>query len=131
MGTSKVIFLSGLYMILGFYTVSFRSTDETNFANALGNSTIAQIDQIAKTGISLALMTMGGDSSASTISQRKVSVLGGSVTISANRPVSLPLSQSQVIATGEMNGRQIQTTAVVQFHGGRWKVLKVYSQTLS
>jgi len=35
MGTSKVILLSGIYLVLGFYTVSFTAADEANYTNAL------------------------------------------------------------------------------------------------
>ena len=130
MGTSKVILLSGIYLILGFYTVSFTAADESNFSSALTVASETQAEQLAKTGMSLALQRFANNLTMYTISSTTVTTMGGTVTYSASRPASFPLTQTQVIATGTYNGVQVQTTAVFHQYGGRWKLLRVMSQSV-
>jgi len=130
MGTSKVILLSGIYLILGFYTVSFTAADETNFSSALTVATETQAEQLAKTGVSLALQRFANNLTMYTIGSTTVTTMGGTVSYSASRPASFPLTQTQVIATGTYNGVQVQTTAVFHQYGGRWKLLRVMSQSV-
>ena len=130
MGTSKVILLSGIYLILGFYTVSFTAADESNFSSALTVASETQAEQLAKTGMSLALQRFANNLTMYTISSTTVTTMGGTVTYLASRPASFPLTQTQVIATGTYNGKQVQTTAVFHQYGGRWKLLRVMSQSV-
>jgi hypothetical protein len=130
MGTSKVILLSGIYLILGFYTVSFTAADETNFSSALTVATKSQAEQLSKTGVSLALQRFANNLAMTSIGTTNVSTLGGSVEYSASQPVSFPATQTQIISTGTYNGVTVQTTAVFHQFGGRWKVLRVYSKTV-
>jgi hypothetical protein len=130
MGTSKVILLSGIYLILGFYTVSFTAADETNFSSALTVATESQAEQLSKTGVSLALQRFANNLAMTSIGTTNVSTLGGSVEYSASQPVSFPATQTQIISTGTYNGVTVQTTAVFHQFGGRWKVLRVYSKTV-
>ena len=76
MGSSKIIMLSGVYMILGMYSVSFDTAHQSNFDLASKTAISIQAEQIARTGISLAMTRMGGNSSIHTFSS-SVSVLGG------------------------------------------------------
>lgn len=131
MGTSKIILLSGVYMVLGLYTVSFISADESNFSNALQVSSTLQSEQIAKSGLALALAGLGNDISKTSIPASEVTISGGVLSYSASRPASFPLTQTQVVSTGQFNGEQVQMTAVFHFQGGRWKVLRVYTVTLA
>lgn len=130
MGTSKVILLSGIYLILGFYTVSFTAADETNFSSALTVATESQAEQLAKTGISLALQRFANNLAMTSIGTTNVSTMGGSVVYSASQPVSFPATQTQVVSTGTYNGVTVETTAVFHQYGGRWKVLRVYSKVV-
>lgn len=128
MGSSKIIVLAGVYLLLGFYTVSFNAADEANFSTALSVATEVQAEQLAKTGVSLALQRFGSNLAMYTISSTSVTTMGGNVTYSASRPASFPLTQTEVIATGTYNGVQVQTTAVFHQYGGRWKLLRVTSE---
>lgn len=131
MGTSKILLLTGVYTILGVYTVNFSGADQANFARALEVSSSLQSEQLATAGVSLALTELGSDAAKSAISVRRVSMLGGTVTISAERPASFPASLTQVVSTGLFNNEQVRITTVMQYHGGRWKVLRTFTQTLS
>lgn len=131
MGTSKILLLTGVYAILGVYTVNFSSADQANFSRALEVSSTLQSEQLATAGVSIALTELGSDASKSSISMRRVTMLGGTVTISAERPVSYPATLTQVVSTGLFNNEQVRITSVMQYNGGRWKVLRTFTQTIS
>ncbi len=128
MGSSKIIVLSGVYLMLGFYTVSFNAADEANFSTALTVATEMQAEQLAKTGVSLALQKFADYNWMSSISPTSVSTMGGSITYSASRPASFPLTQVEVISTGYYNDKIVKSTAVFHYYGGRWKMLRVISE---
>ncbi|MBI2429073.1 MAG: hypothetical protein HYV29_09815 [Ignavibacteriales bacterium] len=130
MGTSKIVMLSGVYVILGFYTISFNRADETNFSNALNATSTAQAEQLAQTGVSLALAYMADNASLYSFSTRSLSTMGGTVAYASSRPASFSATQSEVRATGTFNGKQVVMTAVFHYYGGRWKVLRVYTETV-
>lgn len=131
MGTSKILLLTGVYAILGVYTVNFSSADQANFSRALEVSSTLQSEQLATAGVSIALTELGSDASKSSISTRRVTMLGGTVTISAERPLSYPATLTQVVSTGLFNNEQVRITSVMQYNGGRWKVLRTFTQTIS
>lgn len=130
MGSSKIIVLSALYLMLGFYSSSFNAADESNFSAALTTATETQAEQLAKTGISLALQKFGANLTITSLPKTDVTTMGGTVTYSANQPASFPSTQTQVFAIGVVEGKTVETTAVFHQYGGRWKVLRVYSKTV-
>lgn len=131
MGTSKILLLTGVYAILGVYTVNFSGVDQANYSRALEVSSTLQSEQLATAGVSIALTELGSDASKSSISTRRVTMLGGTVTISAERPLSYPATLTQVVSTGLFNNEQVRITSVMQYNGGRWKVLRTFTQTIS
>lgn len=130
MGSSKIILLSGVYLILGFYTLSFQRVDENNFTSTITASSKMQAEQYAQIGLSLALTTMANNSSMYSFSPRTFSTAGGTVMYSASRPAGFPSTQTQVIAIGIHNGKQVTMTAVYHFYGNRWKILRVFTETV-
>jgi hypothetical protein len=130
MGSSKIIILSAVYLILGFYTVSYNAADEANFSAAFVVATESQAEQLAKTGVSLALQKFANNLSINTIAQTEVITMGGKITYSASRPASFPLNQTQVVAIGYYEGRSIKSTAVFHQYGGRWKLLRVMNENV-
>jgi hypothetical protein len=130
MGSSKVIVLSALYLMLGFYSSSFNAADESNFSSALTTATETQAEQLSKTGVSLALQRFANNLAMTSIGTTTVATMGGSVTYSASQPASFPSTQTMVVATGTYEGKTIETTAVLHQYGGRWKILRVYSKTV-
>ncbi|MDP1677162.1 MAG: hypothetical protein Q8L88_09870, partial [Bacteroidota bacterium] len=112
MGTSKIAMLSGVYLILGMYTVSFTTTDRENNSIAESVANSIQAEQIARTGISLAMTKMGGTYSSSTreYSNQNASVMNGSVVFSASQS-GLPASQSQVTSTATFAGKTVTIKA--------------------
>ena len=128
MGSSKIIVLSGVYLLLGFYTVSFNAADEANFSTALTVATEMQAEQLAKTGVSLAVQKFAANSLMSSIPSTSVTTMGGSITYSASRPATFPSTQVEVVSMGYYSDKIVKSTAVLHYYGGRWKLLRVISE---
>lgn len=127
MGSSKVILLSGVYLILGFYTLSFNSTNEANFSNALSVASSLQTEQLARTGLALSLQKLGNNPAVYSFAEETLQMNNGTITYQANRPVGFPATQTQVVSTALFNNQEVTMTAVYHFQNGRWKILKVYT----
>jgi hypothetical protein len=125
MGTSKIIMLSGIYMILGMYTVSFNSADGASFDLAAKTATTVQAEQIARTGISLALAKMANTPSSATSNTINVSVMGG--TVNCTVPAFNSGSQYLITSTGIFNGKNVVVKAVFVYTNNRWRVNRIYT----
>ena len=122
MGSSKIIMLSGVYLILGMYTVSFDAAHQSNFDLAAQTATMVQAEQIARTGISLAMTKMGGVNTTNTFSDISASVSSGSVKYSASGNTN----QSQITSTGTFNGKTVVVKATFVYYNNRWRVNRMY-----
>ncbi|MEI7906089.1 MAG: hypothetical protein WCI84_01900 [Bacteroidota bacterium] len=136
MGSSKVIMLSGVYLIFGFYTVAFNNADESMFKTSTKTAALAQEEQMAQTGLSLASGYMSNDPSRNVFATRTFVSGNNTVRYSATHPASFPVSQTQVtsvasrstVVGGVVKETQVVTqTAVYQFHNGRWKQVRVFT----
>ncbi len=125
MGTSKIVMLSGIYLILGMYTVGFTSADRNNSSIAESVANSIQAEQIARTGISLAMTKMGGSFAISSYANQNASVMNGSVVYSASQ-AGLPATQSQVTSTATFAGKTVTIKAVFSYDRNRWRVIRMY-----
>ena len=125
MGTSKIVMLSGVYLILGMYTVSFTAADRNNSTIAESVANSIQAEQIARTGISLAMTKMGASFATSSYTNQNASVMNGSVVYSASQS-GLPTSQSQVTSTATFAGKTVTIKAVFSYDRNRWRVIRMY-----
>lgn len=137
MGSSKIIMLSGIYLIFGFYIVAFNNADNSMFKSSLKTATLAQEEQFALTGLSLAKTYMGSNASRYTFPTRTFVSGSDTVRYSAAQPVGYPASQTQVTSVAShatvVGGtvkvmREVTQTAVYQFHNGRWKQMRVFTE---
>ena len=133
MGTSKISLISGVYIILGLYTFAFNNSDETvsKLAYTAGNQT--QAEQLAKTGLSLALLKLyyynpSTNYSSTYFSTQNASSMGGSVTYKASVVSGLASDERQVVATGTIGNTTVTVTAVVHYNSGRWRIERTYLQ---
>jgi hypothetical protein len=110
-----------VYLILGMYAVSFDDAHQSNFDLAATTATTIQAEQLARTGISLAMTTMGKDSSTHNLTG-SLSTLGGSVVYSA---VGTP-SESEITSTASFNGKRVVVKAVFSFYNNRWRMTRLY-----
>ena len=136
MGSSRIIMLSGVYLIFGFYTIAFNNADESMFKSSMKSATLSGSEQLAQTGLSLASGYMANDFSKINFATRTFVTGTDTVKYSATHPVSLPASQTQVTSTAShttvvggvvKDSRTVTQTAVYQFHNGRWKQMRVFT----
>lgn len=125
MGTSKVVTLLGVYLIVTIYTLSFYVTDERNSTSVEAFASTIQAEQIARAGLALAMTTMGSNSAISSYAPQSSSILSGSVVHSASL-TGLPGLQSQITSTGTFNGKIITVTALFKYDLGHWRVVNTY-----
>jgi hypothetical protein len=117
--------LSGIYLILGMYTVSFTSADNTNSVIAESVANSVQAEQIARTGISLALSKMGGSLATSSYTDQNAAVMNGSVVYSASQ-TGLPATQSQITSIATFSGKTVTVKALFSYDRNRWRVIRMY-----
>ena len=136
MGSSKIIMLSGVYLMFGFYTVAFNNADESMYKSSIKTTSISQEEQFAQTGLSLAGGYMGSNSARSSYATRTFVSGIDTVKYSATQPAGFPASQTQVTSTAShttvVGGvskvtRTVTETAVYQYHNGRWKQMRVFT----
>lgn len=138
MGSSKIIMLSGIYLIFGFYIAAFNNVDEMVFKASVKAASMAQTEQMAQSGVALAKSFMGASPSQTLSTKTFVSGLD-TVRYSA-APGLLPASQTLITSvathytTINENGtptikvvRKVTQTALMQYHNSRWKQLKTYT----
>jgi hypothetical protein len=109
--------------MLGMYNVSFYQADRLNSTAVEAVANAVQAEQLARTGISIAVTTMADDVSKNTLGQQTVSFTNGTITYQA---WILSGTQSKVTSTGTFNGKTVTMKAVVSFERNRWRVLRSY-----
>ncbi len=125
MGTSKIVMLCGVYLVLGMYTLSFSVAGKTNSEIASGVASSVQAEQLARTGISVGMTKMGTDSLMFSYEDQNFSILNGTIVYSASQS-GLPASQSHITSTGIFNGKSITITALCSFDRGRWRIVRMF-----
>jgi len=108
--------------MLGMYTVSFDAAHQSNFDLAATTATLVQAEQLARTGISLAMTKMGGNSSIYSYNVGSTSIMGGSVAYSATGTSS----QSQITSTAIYNGKTVVVKATFVYYNNRWRISRLY-----
>ena len=135
MGTSKTSLITGIYIILGLYTFAFNNTEETTskLAYTAGNQT--QAEQLAKTGVCLALLSLKDydpsvnfDSTYFTTQSQET--MGGSVDYNATVETGLASDERQINSIGTIGSgdteMQVTMTAIVHYTSGRWEIERSY-----
>ena len=138
MGSSKIIMLSGIYLIFGFYIKAYNNVDEMMFKSSVNAASMSQTEQLAQTGVTLAKSFMGGSATRTLATKTFVSGLD-TVRYSA-APGSLPASQTLVTSvashytTIDVDGvptikvvRKVTQTALMQYHNSRWKQVRIFT----
>ncbi|MDD8017352.1 MAG: hypothetical protein PHP42_03150 [Bacteroidota bacterium] len=126
MGTSKIAAISGVYIILGLYSLGFNSTDESTSKAAYETANTVQAEHIARAGLSMALVSMGGNQTVGS-SASSLSMMGGTVTYTVSTP--LPSSERQITSTATLNTSKVTVTAIVNYDKNRWRIERVFTQT--
>lgn len=127
MGTTKIVAGAGVYVIIGLYALGFSSADQAVYNVGRSEAYHDQARQIANVGMRFAIGDMGSSSSPA-MPSGNVSLIGGSVTYTGDRPAGLTTSQVRVTSHSTYNGFQITIVAILQFNGVKWTVQRVYQQ---
>jgi hypothetical protein len=133
MGTSKITLISGVYIILGLYTLSFNTADEATSKIAYTAGNKAQAEQLARTGVYLAQLKLYNYSPSTWyqypytyFGTQNRSTMGGSVSYSAAIQPSLASNERQIVATGTIGTTQVTAKVIVQYDKGRWRTVRSY-----
>lgn len=114
--------LSGVYLILGFYTVSFYQADRTNSISVVAAANSVQAEQLARTGIAMALAKMGNNAAITSFSDN-ASMSSGTISYTA----AVAGTRTNITSTATFNGRSISMKAVFTFYNGRWRLSQTYA----
>jgi hypothetical protein len=116
--------LSGVYLILGFYNVSFYRAERTNGTTVEAVANTVQAEQLARTGVSMALVKMGADAALKFFPDQTASLSNGTITYKAE---TISSSTSKITSTAVFNGRTITMTAVFTYSSSRWRMTSLYA----
>jgi hypothetical protein len=116
MGASKVIFASGVFVIIGMYSLSFRTADNVNATVALAQAYYTQADQIALAGAKFADVDLGGNAAAPLIPATTVSLMGGSVTYKTERPAGYSATQMKLTTIGSFSAYDVVQSKTITYN---------------
>ena len=112
----------------------FNNADETTSKLAYSVGYQSQAEQLANTGVSMALVKLanyGTSDSRSEFSTKTATVNKGTVSYDATQG-SLPSDQRQISSTATVTSAEgtvsYTATAIVHYNKGRWRVIRVYSE---
>ena len=126
MGTSRIIFASGVFVIIGMYSLSFQTADKATSAVALAQAYHGQAEQNALAGVKFATVDMGNHQNL--LPSSTVNLMGGSVNYStAKITPATPYTKVKVTATGTYGGHSITYLATAEFGPYSWKVTRIYT----
>jgi hypothetical protein len=126
-GTSKIVAGAGVYVIIGLYALGFSAADQAVYNVGRSEAFHDQARQIANVGMRFAMGDMGS-SSTPALPSGTVSLIGGSVSYTGDRPAGLTTSQVRVTSQSTYNGYQVTIVAILQWSGVKWTVQRVYQQ---
>jgi hypothetical protein len=121
MGNSRMILLSGVYAMLGLYTVGIREADIKQYKIAATHADQVQSEEIAKIGVQFCINDLGLSKPSALPSLSGKSVAGGTLSYYSNDS-GLDSDQVRIISTGTFNGHEITRVAVV-------RLLETYTST--
>lgn len=141
MGASKVVFLSGLYIIIGLYATGIRKADSNVRQVAEFSATRDQATEIAKTGVQFVINDLAThEGGGYKPSASNLTVGDGTVTYQVT---DRNATVANMTSTGTLNGREATLVAQIQYVGtktlkvkgkdlrwDRWKIVKMYVQPI-
>jgi hypothetical protein len=127
-GTAKVVLLSGVYIIIGMYSLGFNRADESVNRITIAEATLNQAEQFARAGINYAMIDFGNNPTPGFFSNRTVTYSSGDTKYTTDRPATISSLQARVTSTGTYYGHTVTVVAIVNYHNSHWKVGRVYVQ---
>lgn len=127
MGTSKIVAGAGVYVIIGLYALGFNTADQAVYNIGRSEAFHDQARQIAYVGMRFAMGDMGSNSLAA-LPSGNVTMIGGNVAYTGDRPADLSTSQVRVTSVGTYNGYTVTIVAILQYNGVKWVTQRVYQK---
>jgi hypothetical protein len=127
-GTSKIVLLTGVYLIIGLYSLAFNRTDESVNRVTIAEALTNQTEQIAMAGIRMGLTESLPVIGGSTFSTRTANVFQGQVSYRGDVPSTLGATESRITSTGTLNGHSVTVVAIINLYHGHWKVTRTFTQ---
>ena len=128
MGTSKIIMGVGVYAMIGLFALGFNTADQAVSTVAQNQAFHDQVRQISNIGVKFAIGDAGSNSASTNLPSGTVSLIGGSVTYTSDRPAGLAATQMRVTSTGTYNSFQVTMVAILQYNGVKWTLQRIYQQ---
>jgi hypothetical protein len=118
---------AGVQVILGLYVLGFSAADQAVNEVSQSQAYYDQARQIADVGMRFATGDMGSNLSHA-LPSGNVSLIGGSVTYTGDRPPGLPGSQVRVTSVGTYNDYEVTIVAILKHNGTKWVTESVYQK---
>lgn len=144
MGSSKGVLLSGVALIIGFYTVGIKKAQTTTATLSATHSSTAVAENLSRTGLRFAINKLSSTWSAPNTTQYFYGVFNSKDTLKYKIEAvgSWPYTQATVTSTGTYNSIRVRLTATVsqtssyqlskrgRKSGYMWEVSDVYLRPL-
>jgi hypothetical protein len=127
-GTSKIVLLTGVYLIIGLYSLGFNRADESVNRMVIGEANLNQAEQIALAGIRMGMNEIAPVIGSSTFATRTASLFQGQVSYTGDVPSTLGATESRITSTSTLRGHNVTMVAIINLYHGHWKITRIYSQ---
>lgn len=137
MGNSRVIFVGAVSMIIGLYAVGLQKAERA--VNRIGQVHASQMqsEEIAKSGVSLAVNAMGTSKPSPLPSLSNQSAFGGALSFMVD-DAGLAADEARITSMGIFGDHQAMRVAIVKLtppsstttkkRWSSWEIVRVYSQ---
>ncbi|MGB2868862.1 MAG: hypothetical protein WBD36_10450 [Bacteroidota bacterium] len=142
MGSSKGVLLSGVALIIGFYTVGIKRAETATAAITATHASTAVAENLARTGLRFAINDLSNNAWAPTTNSIKFYGVFSSKDTVKYSIAALSSNQATVTTTGTYNSIRVKLTATVtktdsyrlskrgKKSGYKWEVSDVYVRML-
>jgi len=127
-GTSKIVLLTGVYLIIGLYSLGFNRADESVNRVMIAEANMNQSEQIALAGIRMGMNEIAPVIGSSAFSTRTANIFKGQASYRGDVPSSLSSTESRITSTGTLNGHSVTMVAIINLYNGHWRITRIYSQ---
>jgi hypothetical protein len=123
----QIVAGAGVQVILGLYVLGFNVADQAVSEASQSQAYYDQTRQIADVGMRFATGDMGSNLFHA-LPSGNVSLIGGNVTYTGDRPPGFPGSQLRVTSVGTYNDYTVTIVAILKHNGTKWVTESVYQK---
>ena len=119
----------GIYAVIGLYAMAFNTADLAVNSSSQAQAYHDQARVMANVGVKFAIGDAGAATSP-TLASSTVSLLGGSVTYTTDRPAGVASNQMRVTSTSSYTvssvNYSVTMVAILYYNGAKWTLQRVY-----